>query len=52
MEKRLETIGDIHSNTDSLIKRLATYSLYDLQSTEATLEALNRKWTSLKVRLS
>ena len=47
MEKRLESIGDVYFNTEALIKRLATYYLYDLQSTEAALESFHRKWTSL-----
>ncbi|CAF1534925.1 unnamed protein product, partial [Rotaria sordida] len=48
VEKRLESIGDVYLNTEPLIKRLATYNLYDLQSTEAPLESFHRKWTSLK----
>ncbi|CAF1134620.1 unnamed protein product [Rotaria sordida] len=48
VEKRLENIGDVYLNTEALIKRLATYNLYDLQSTEAALESFHRKWTSLK----
>lgn len=49
MEKRLDNIADVHSNTVSLLKRLTTYNLYDLQATEATLESFHRKLTSLKV---
>ncbi|CAF3707079.1 unnamed protein product [Rotaria sp. Silwood1] len=48
VEKRLENIGDVYLNTEALIKCLATYYLYDLQSTEAALESFHRKWTSLK----
>ncbi|CAF5040229.1 unnamed protein product, partial [Rotaria sp. Silwood1] len=51
VEKRLESIGDVYSNTEALIKRLTTYNLYDLQSTEATLESLHRKWISLKTEI-
>lgn len=32
------------------LKRLATFNLYDLQSTESALENLQRKWTTLKVK--
>ncbi|CAF5200057.1 unnamed protein product, partial [Rotaria magnacalcarata] len=51
VEKRLESIRDIFSNTESLIKHLASYNLYDLQSTEATLESLHRKLTALKTEI-
>ncbi|CAF4487048.1 unnamed protein product [Rotaria socialis] len=51
VEKRLESIRDIYSNTESLIKHLASYNLYDLQSTEATLESLHRKLTALKAEI-
>ncbi|CAF4526236.1 unnamed protein product, partial [Rotaria sp. Silwood2] len=46
-----ESIGDIYLNTEALIKRLTTYNLYDLQSTEAELESFHRKWTSLKTEI-
>ncbi len=51
MEKRLDNILDVYSNTVILIKRLATYNLYDLQSTDAALESFHRKWTSLKTEI-
>ncbi|CAF4315796.1 unnamed protein product [Rotaria sp. Silwood2] len=50
VEKRLENIADIYSNTITLIKRLTTYNLYDLQSIETNLESFHHKWPSLKVR--
>jgi hypothetical protein len=50
VEKRLDSIADIYSTTGTLIKRLTTYNLYDLQATEATLESIHRKWTALKVK--
>ncbi len=50
MEKRLDNIADVYSNTVTLMKRLTTYNLYDLQSTEGTLESYHRKLTSLKVK--
>ena len=49
MEKRLDNIADIYSSTITLIKRLTTYNLYDLQSIESNLETFHHKWTSLKV---
>ncbi len=50
MEKRLDNLGDVYSSTATLIKRLTTYNLYDLQATEGTLESFHRKLTSLKVK--
>ncbi len=52
MEKRLDNIADVYSNTMTLLKRLTTYNLYDLQSTEATLESFHRKLTALKVNIT
>ncbi len=52
MEKRLDNIADVYSNTVTLLKRLTTYNLYDLQSTEATLESFHRKLTALKVNIT
>ncbi len=49
MEKRLDNIADVYSNTVTLVKRLTTYNLYDLKSTESNLESLHQKWTTLKV---
>lgn len=49
MEKRLDNLADVYSNTVSLLKRLSTYNLYDLQATEGVLESFHRKLTSLKV---
>ncbi|CAF3823057.1 unnamed protein product [Rotaria sordida] len=46
VEKRLETIGDVYLNTEALIKRLATYYLYDLQSTEAPLGSFHLRTLS------
>ena len=51
MEKRLDNIADVYSNTQTLLKRLSTYNLYDLQATEATLESFHRKLTALKVNI-
>ncbi|CAF3482671.1 unnamed protein product [Rotaria sp. Silwood1] len=51
VEKRLENIADIYSNTITLIKRLTTYNLYDLQSIEANLENFHHKWISLKTEV-
>ncbi|CAF4463156.1 unnamed protein product, partial [Rotaria sp. Silwood2] len=51
VEKRLENIADIYSNTITLIKRLTTYNLYDLQSIETNLENFHHKWTSLKTEV-
>ncbi len=50
MEKRLDNISDVYSDTVTLIQRLKTYNLYDLQVTEGTLESIHRKWTALKVK--
>lgn len=50
MEKRLDNIVDVYSNTVALIKRLSTYNLYDLQATDGILENFHRKLTSLKVK--
>jgi len=50
VEKRLDNIADVYSNTVALMKRLKTYNLYDLQATEGTLESIHRKWTALKVK--
>jgi hypothetical protein len=52
VEKRLDNIADVYSNTVTLLKRLTTYNLYDLQSTEATLESFHRKLTALKVNIT
>jgi hypothetical protein len=49
VEKRLDNIADVYSNTVTLVKRLTTYNLYDLKSTESNLESLHQKWTTLKV---
>lgn len=51
MEKRLDNIGDIYSTTVTLVKRLISYNLYDLQSIEETLGSFHRKWTAVKVKL-
>ncbi|CAM4836468.1 unnamed protein product [Rotaria magnacalcarata] len=48
VEKRLENIADIYSNTATFIKRLKTFNLYELQSIESNLESFHHKWTSLK----
>ncbi|CAF1318036.1 unnamed protein product [Rotaria sordida] len=48
VEKRLETIGDVYLNTEALIKRLATYYLYDLQSTEAPLGSFHPRIDTLE----
>ena len=50
MEKRLDNIADVYSTTVSLVKRLTTYNLYDLKSTESNLESIHQKWTTLKVK--
>ncbi len=52
MEKRLDNLLDVYSNTHALLKRLSTYNLYDLQATEGTLENFHRKLTSLKVNIN
>ena len=49
MEKRLDSVADVYYSTITLIKRLSTYNLYDLQSVESAVEAFHRKWTALKV---
>ncbi|CAF3964495.1 unnamed protein product, partial [Rotaria sordida] len=51
VEKRLENIADIYSNTITLIKRLTTYKLYDLESIETNLENFHHKWISLKTEV-
>ncbi|CAM2712242.1 unnamed protein product [Rotaria socialis] len=48
VEKRLENIADVYSNTATFIKRLKTFNLYELQSIESNLESFHHKWTSLK----
>lgn len=50
MEKRLDNIADVYSNTVTLTKRLASHNLYDLQSIEEILESFHRKWTTVKVK--
>ncbi len=52
MEKRLDNIADIYSNTLALLKRLTIYNLYDLQATEGTLESFHRKLIALKVNIN
>jgi hypothetical protein len=51
VEKRLDNIADIYSNTVLLVKRLTATNLYDLQSIESNLENFHRKWTALRVKL-
>ncbi|CAF1053347.1 unnamed protein product [Adineta ricciae] len=48
VEKRLDNVADVYSHTLSLVKRLSTYNLYDLKSTESHLECLHQKWTAIK----
>jgi hypothetical protein len=50
LEKRLDSIADVYYSTITLIKRLSTYNLYDLQSIENALGMFHRKWTALKVK--
>ncbi|UJR37453.1 hypothetical protein I4U23_030156 [Adineta vaga] len=51
VEKRLENMADIYSYTITLVKRLKTYNLYDLQALEDTLENLHQKWTTIKTNV-
>lgn len=50
MEKRLDNLADVYSSTLTLIKRLANFNLYDLQSIENHLETFHQQWTKLKVK--
>ncbi|CAF3725966.1 unnamed protein product [Adineta steineri] len=51
VEKRLDNIADVYSQTLSLVKRLSTYNLYDLQPIESNLESLHQKWTTIKTEI-
>ncbi|CAF4365414.1 unnamed protein product, partial [Adineta steineri] len=48
VEKRLDNIADIYSNTITLVKRLTSYNLYDLQSVEEILKNFHQNWKSIK----
>ena len=51
VEKRLDSLTDIHSTVLTLPKRLKSLDLYDVQSIEVDLERLHQQWVSLKVML-